>query len=76
MKQPGREPAVETAKHSDPATEVSSAAKTSKQDSLTMLTLDALRAKALQGDIDAMMALARQLFDGDPSDGGMNEALH
>ncbi len=41
-----------------------------------MLTLDALRAKALQGDIDAMMALARQLFDGDPSDGGMNEALH
>ncbi len=70
------EPAVETRKDSNPSPVISSEAKTSKQESLTMLTLDALRAKASQGDIDAMMALARQLFDSDPSDGGMNEALH
>jgi hypothetical protein len=69
-------PVPEPVKDSAPATTGSSAASASGKDSLALLMLDALRARALQGEVDAMLELAKQLADSDPSNGGINESLH
>ncbi len=46
-----------------------------RREELAPLTLDALRAKAQSGNIDAMIDLARRLADTDPSDETFGEAI-
>ncbi len=55
-------------------TSAPSSSETSRKE-LTPLTLDALRAKARTGDVNAMIDLARRLVDSDPSGETFGEAM-